>query len=121
MSPLPDTMTQTSRRATRRGYFWRDLWRLPLFPLFIIVVFVVVSLFGEALAPGSSTDQNLRGRFLPPAWLDGHYLWDAVLADLHHRAGDTAKASGHRERALAAAPSPAVRRLLERRLGAPSP
>ena len=71
MSPLPDTMTQTSRRATRRGHFWRDLWRLPLLPLFIIVVFVVVSLFGEALAPGSSTDQNLRLRFLPPAWLDG--------------------------------------------------
>ena len=53
---------------------------------------------------------------VPPAWLDGHYLWDAVLADLHHRAGNTANASGYRERALAAAPSPAVRRLLERRL-----
>ncbi len=57
---------------------------------------------------------------VPPAWLDGHYLWDAVLADLHHRAGNAATAAGHRDQALAAAPSTAVRQLLERRLGASS-
>ena len=57
---------------------------------------------------------------VPPTWLDGHYLWDAVLADLHRRAGNSTKASEHREQALAAAPSPAVRRLLERRLGTSS-
>jgi RNA polymerase sigma-70 factor (ECF subfamily) len=55
---------------------------------------------------------------VPPAWLDGHYLWDAVLADLHHRAGNAATAERHRDQALAAAPSPAVRRLLQRRLTA---
>ena len=55
---------------------------------------------------------------VPPAWLDGHYLWDAVLADLHHRAGNEATAERHREQALAAAPSPVVRRLLQRRLSA---
>jgi len=45
-----------------------------------------------------------------------HYLWDAVLADLHHRAGNAATAERHREQALAAAPSTAVRKLLQRRL-----
>jgi len=55
---------------------------------------------------------------VPPAWLDGHYLWDAVLADLHHRAGNEATAERHREQALAAAPSPVVRQLLQRRLSA---
>ena len=53
---------------------------------------------------------------VPPAWLDGHYLWDAVLADLHHRVGNTSTAKRHRDQALAAAPSVAVRQLLERRL-----
>jgi RNA polymerase sigma factor (sigma-70 family) len=55
---------------------------------------------------------------VPPSWLDGHYLWDAVLADLHHRAGNAVTAERHREQALAAAPSTAVRQLLQRRLTA---
>lgn len=54
-----------------------------------------------------------------PAWLEGHYLWDAVMADLHHRAGNAGTAEGHRDRALAAAPSTAVRQLLHRRLTTP--
>jgi RNA polymerase sigma factor (sigma-70 family) len=52
----------------------------------------------------------------PPAWLAGSYLWDAVLADLHRRAGHAEIASAHRDRALAAAPTEAVRALLRRRL-----
>jgi len=56
---------------------------------------------------------------VPPAWLDGHYMWDAVLADLHHRAGNAATAEKHRDQALAAAPSTAVRQLLQRRLSKP--
>jgi RNA polymerase sigma factor (sigma-70 family) len=55
-----------------------------------------------------------------PAWLDGHYLWEAVLADLHHRAGNAKAAEGHRDQALAAAPSSAVRQLLQRRLTQPT-
>lgn len=55
----------------------------------------------------------------PPAWLDGHYLWHAVLADLHHRAGHATTARGHKGQALAAAPSAAVREVLERRLTKP--
>lgn len=52
----------------------------------------------------------------PPSWLTGSYLWAAVLADLHRRAGDTTKAQQYRTTALATAPSAAVRAALERRL-----
>lgn len=55
----------------------------------------------------------------PPAWLAKHYSRHAVLADLHRRAGDEASARVHRERALADAPTPAVRALLARRLRLP--
>ena len=37
----------------------------------IIVLFVVISLFGEWLTPVPANEQNLRLRFLPPAWLEG--------------------------------------------------
>jgi predicted RNA polymerase sigma factor len=52
----------------------------------------------------------------PPAWLTGSYLWDAVLGDLHRRAGHTSVAREYRERALNSAPTDAVRELLSRRL-----
>jgi RNA polymerase sigma-70 factor (ECF subfamily) len=52
----------------------------------------------------------------PPAWLAGSYLWDAVLADLHRRAGHPEVAHRHRARAIEAAPTDAVRELLRRRL-----
>ena len=52
----------------------------------------------------------------PPAWLAGSYLWDAVLGDLHRRAGNLEIARRHRDRALASAPTEAVRELLRRRL-----
>ena len=53
----------------------------------------------------------------PPGWLSGSYLWDAVLADLHRRAGHGAIAQLHSERAIQAAPTGAIRILLERRSG----
>jgi RNA polymerase sigma-70 factor (ECF subfamily) len=58
----------------------------------------------------------------PPSWLAGSYLWSAVLADLHRRCGHAELAAQHRAAALEAAPSPAVRAALERRLrpGVPS-
>jgi RNA polymerase sigma factor (sigma-70 family) len=52
----------------------------------------------------------------PPAWLAGSYQWAAVLADLHGRCGHTDLARRHREAALEAAPSEAVRAALARRL-----
>jgi RNA polymerase sigma factor (sigma-70 family) len=56
----------------------------------------------------------------PPAWLSGSYLWDAVLSDLHRRAGHSEVARQHRERALGSAPTDAVRELLRRRLSIPA-
>lgn len=58
--------------------------------------------------------------YVPPAWLVGSYLWDAVLGDLHRRAGNLEIARQHRERALASAPTEAVRELLRRRLIVPT-
>ena len=52
----------------------------------------------------------------PPSWLAGSYMWDAVLSDLHRRAGHTEISGQHRERAIGSAPSDAVRQLLRRRL-----
>jgi RNA polymerase sigma-70 factor (ECF subfamily) len=52
----------------------------------------------------------------PPAWLAGSYLWDAVLGDLHRRAGNLEIAQRHTQRALTSAPTEAVRDLLRRRL-----
>jgi len=54
--------------------------------------------------------------FAPPAWLTASYLWDAVLSDLHRRAGNLVATQRHRDRALASAPTEAVRNLLRRRL-----
>jgi RNA polymerase sigma-70 factor (ECF subfamily) len=53
----------------------------------------------------------------PPTWLAGSHLWAAVLADLHRRCGHAEAAGRHRVLAMQLAPTPAVRALLERRLG----
>ncbi|HEX6277204.1 MAG TPA: hypothetical protein VFZ53_29385, partial [Polyangiaceae bacterium] len=53
----------------------------------------------------------------PPSWLVGSYLWSAVLADLHRRAGHTELARRYRDSALASAPSQAMKDALARRLG----
>jgi RNA polymerase sigma-70 factor (ECF subfamily) len=52
----------------------------------------------------------------PPAWLLGYHLWDAVLGELHRRAGHADEARRYIERALASAPTDAERELLRRRL-----
>ncbi len=54
--------------------------------------------------------------FEPPTWLAGSYLWAAVLADLHRRCGNAAKAERYRDEAVRSAPTPAVKALLQRRL-----
>lgn len=73
-----------------------------------------------AQAQGPHAGLAALDNLVPPAWLDGHYLWAAVLADLHHRAGNAEAAERHREQALAAAPSTAVRQVLHRRLTQPT-
>jgi RNA polymerase sigma factor (sigma-70 family) len=52
----------------------------------------------------------------PPPGLAGSYLWHAVQADLHGRAGHATIAERHRRKALRAAPTGAIRRLLASRL-----
>jgi RNA polymerase sigma-70 factor (ECF subfamily) len=65
---------------------------------------------------GPRAGLELLDGLVPPAWLLGSYLWDAVLSDLHRRAGNTETTARHRERALESAPTDAVRSLLARRL-----
>ncbi|HKU42835.1 MAG TPA: DUF6596 domain-containing protein, partial [Polyangiales bacterium] len=66
---------------------------------------------------GPEAALRLMRELAPPPWLASSHLWSAVLADLHRRTGDEASAKQYRERALAGAPSGAVRSALERRLG----
>jgi RNA polymerase sigma factor (sigma-70 family) len=76
---------------------------------------------GRALAVtefrGPERGLAVLDRFDPPAGLADSYLCHAVLADLHRRCGHVEAARRHCEAALAAAPSPAVRAALARRLG----
>ena len=53
---------------------------------------------------------------VPPPWLAGSYLWEAVSSDLHRRSGNAELAARHRERALALTPTEVLRDLLRRRL-----
>jgi RNA polymerase sigma factor (sigma-70 family) len=52
----------------------------------------------------------------PPPWLLGYYLWDAVLGELHRRAGHIEEGRHYIGRALVSAPTEAERELLRRRL-----
>jgi RNA polymerase sigma-70 factor (ECF subfamily) len=52
----------------------------------------------------------------PPPWLLEYYLWDAVLGELHRRAGHSEEARRYIEMALTSAPTDAERKLLRRRL-----
>ena len=65
---------------------------------------------------GPEAGLALMDNIEPPPWLLGYYLWDAVLGELHRRAGHNAEARGCMERALASAPTDAERELLRRRL-----
>lgn len=61
---------------------------------------------------GLATLQGLE----PPKWLEGSYLWVAVLADLHRRCGNVEQAGHYRGIAVNLAPTSAVRDMLMRRL-----
>jgi RNA polymerase sigma factor (sigma-70 family) len=65
---------------------------------------------------GPEAGLSVLDGLVPPAWLSGSYLWDAVLGDLHRRAGHVQTAAQFRERAVTSAPTEAVRVLLRRRL-----
>jgi peptide/nickel transport system permease protein len=52
--------------------------RLPVFPLSIIVVFVLAAVFAGVLSPADPDEQSLRQRFTPPVW-DERGTWKHVL------------------------------------------
>ncbi|MFO0611889.1 MAG: DUF6596 domain-containing protein [Polyangiaceae bacterium] len=68
---------------------------------------------------GAAAGLAIIGAMRRPGGLEDSYLWDAVLSDLHRRAGDARAFETHRERALSSAPTEAIRDLLRRRLSAP--
>lgn len=70
---------------------------------------------------GPEAGLTLLEGLAPPAWLAGSYLWDAVACDLHRRAGHHDIAREHHERAIASAPTEAVRTMLRRRFATTSP
>ncbi len=72
-----------------------------------------------AEAEGAEAGLALLEGVVPPSWLAGHYLFDAALADLYRRAGRGELALRHRDAALEAAPSDALRALMRRRLAEP--
>ena len=51
----------------------------------------------------------------PPTWLEGSYMWSAVLADLHYRCGNTLAADRYKDVVFKSAPSQAIKELLEKR------
>jgi len=69
-----------------------------------------------AEAQGPEAGLALLAPVEPPAWLDGSYMWAAVVSDLNRRCGNTHKADQYREVALQSAPTNAVKTLLKRRL-----
>ncbi|MEW5848045.1 MAG: sigma-70 family RNA polymerase sigma factor [Myxococcota bacterium] len=73
-----------------------------------------------AEARGAAAGLAVLEGLVPPAWLAGHYLWAAVLADLYRRAGDAEMYQRYREQALASAPTDSLREVLGRRLAPPS-
>lgn len=74
-----------------------------------------------AQVDGPAAGLALVSALTVPAAIDRHFMWNAVLADLCARSGDVARARLHRSKALAAAPSEAIRATLERRLGSSTP
>jgi len=65
---------------------------------------------------GPAAGLDVLEGFEPPTWLAASYIWPAVLADLHRRCGNAHTASRYRTVACDAAPTPAVKELLQRRL-----
>jgi peptide/nickel transport system permease protein len=60
---LPDVAERPVTTARAR--------RLPVFSLGIIGVFVLVALLAPFISPADPTEQSLRNRFKPPAWMEG--------------------------------------------------
>jgi peptide/nickel transport system permease protein len=69
--PQPQSFAIAPEQAVPRWFAWNHLRRLPIFQLIVIGLFIFISIFGPWVTPVPFDEQNLRLRFLPPAWLDG--------------------------------------------------
>lgn len=70
LAPSP-SLAIVRRRSVPRWLIWDNLRRLPMLQLFVVGLFIFLSIFGQWLTPVPFDEQNLRLRFLPPAWLEG--------------------------------------------------
>jgi peptide/nickel transport system permease protein len=73
--PVGGTVALPAEAQARVGLRGR---RLPVFPLSIIVVFVLAAIFAGVLSPTDPDEQSLRQRFTPPVW-DERGTWKHVL------------------------------------------
>jgi RNA polymerase sigma-70 factor (ECF subfamily) len=106
---MAPSFTQTRWREIARLY--EILERIAPSPLFTLNRAIAV-----AEVDGPDAGLAMLRAVSPPAWLARSHLWDAALGDLHRRAGHVDAFRHHRSRALASAPTQAVRALLGRRL-----
>ena len=71
---MADITTQAlpSEASPRLATRWRELRRYPLFPLAILVFFLVIpAVFAPLVAPFDPYQGSLRARLIPPFWQDG--------------------------------------------------
>lgn len=68
-----------------------------------------------AQCKGPQAGLQLLTTMTPPKWLETSYLWLAALADLHFRCHNIEQADCYASAALAASPTPYIKKLLQRR------
>jgi peptide/nickel transport system permease protein len=72
MADITTTQALPSETSTRSSSIWRALRRYPVFPLAILVFFLVIpAVFAPLVAPFDPYQGSLRARLIPPFWQDG--------------------------------------------------
>ncbi len=108
---LAPSFEQTNWRAIIDAY--ETLERLEPSPLHALNRAIAIAQWR-----GPQAGLDVLRAMTPPAWLARYYLWDATLGELERRTGHAEAARRHLLRALDAAPHPAERDLVRRRLAA---
>ena len=69
MADITTTQALPSETSTRSSTIWRALRRYPVFPLAILVFFLVIpAVFAPLVAPFDPYQGSLRARLIPPFW-----------------------------------------------------
>lgn len=72
MADITTTQALPSETSPRLATGWRELRRYPLFPLAILVFFLVIpAVFAPLVAPFDPYQGSLRARLIPPFWQEG--------------------------------------------------